>query len=91
MLTPEITQWLIYAAVAVGGYLLRHYHIAIPGLPQSPTPVVTPAAASPLLEILKLLEQIKNPASAPAVSALSVSTPTHNVEVGADGTSVTAK
>ncbi len=90
-MTPEVVQWLIYAAVAVGGYLLRHYHIAIPGLPQSPNPLTPAVAPTDLETILKLLASIQNPSVLPAVQALNVSTPTHTVDVGADGTKVTAK
>lgn len=34
-------QWLIYGALVVGGYLLRHNGIALPGLP-TPTPPALP-------------------------------------------------
>jgi len=41
-MSPEITQWLIYLGLALGGYLLRHWGIKLPMLPGG-APVPTPA------------------------------------------------
>lgn len=52
VLTPELIQYGIYAGLLIGGYLLRHYGVSLPGLSSvlpgaSPAPVKAPAAPAP--------------------------------------------
>ena len=35
-MTPEMIQWLTYAGIMLGGYLLRHWGVVPPGTPQTP-------------------------------------------------------
>ncbi len=98
-LYAEFGSYLVPLAGALIGYFLRHYHVPVPFLPQSPNPLpapVSPALPGVLDEILKLLaalRTIQNPA-APAVpvqAAVTVSTAAHDVVVNDAGTTVTAK
>jgi hypothetical protein len=60
VLTPEITQWLIYAGIAVGGAIVKHYFPnIIPFLSSTPATPATPATPGTLSighgELLALL------------------------------------
>lgn len=57
-MTPEIQQYLIYAAIALAGYLLRHWGITLPGMSTVPTSLpgsqpVTPATVGPLRQLIR--------------------------------------
>lgn len=65
-MTPEMIQYLIYGGLMIAGYFMRHFHINVPLLPQSPnqgtntpSPLPTPPAndQGPILAILSQLQQ----------------------------------
>ena len=77
----HMSSYLIYIAVALAGYFLRHYHISIPFLPgsspASPTPSVppqdptAPKTGRPILDILvaQLLAGVTDPVARAAIIA----------------------
>lgn len=92
----ELLPYIVPLLGAVVGYFLRHWHVAIPFLPQSPN--VTPANPTPAVqpnlldELLKLLKVIQNPTlPAQPVAGVNISTATHDVVIDEKGTNVIAK
>lgn len=64
-MSAELMQWLIYAAIAIGGYWLRHAGIMLPGLPASPQPATPSQPALPglppgidLAQLLDLMRRL---------------------------------
>ena len=64
-MTPELMQWLVPIASAVGGYFLRHWNIlpATPVAPVVPVPAPTPqlpGGVSPvqLKELIDLMQKL---------------------------------
>lgn len=58
-MSPEVMQTLIYVAVAIAGYFLRHAGVPLPGVPVNPTPVA-PVQPAPLdlSQLLDLMRQL---------------------------------
>lgn len=58
MLSPVVAQYLIYGGLVMGGWLLRHWGVSLPGLstlPKTPAAPTSPAlpsngAGGPLLD-----------------------------------------
>ena len=42
-MNPELVQYLIYGALALGGFALRHFGLSVPSLTTTPTQPVSPA------------------------------------------------
>jgi hypothetical protein len=49
-MTEEMKQYLIFAAIAFAGYLLRYFGVNLPGLPAPPATKPATPAPSPVLE-----------------------------------------
>lgn len=51
-MSPELIQWAIYAGLVIGGWLLRHNGINLPGLPSVPTPPIPALSHFPRIKAL---------------------------------------
>lgn len=50
---PVLIQWLVYGGLVVGGWLLRHWNVQLPGLPTVTPPSTLPSMSNfPRLQAL---------------------------------------
>lgn len=60
-MNAELYQYLIYAGLALAGYLLRSWGIALPGMPATPASPAKPVPALPTADELRalILEELR--------------------------------